>query len=130
MLFYWWRKEVRKKRTTSKHYDSKTSPQVPLHPPKLLSLEKIPAPIFENKNSTSNYPKFIPSIMSSSTSAISKAPVITNKPFSISLAPSSIAKILWTENHVKSQQSPQNSKDKDPFSKSNKLKKDPFWKVF
>ena len=130
MLFYWWRKEVPKKKTTSKLSDFKTSPQVLPHPPKHLLLDKIHAPIFENKNSTSNYQKYILSITLSNINDISKVPIIINKHSSISLEQNFIVKIQWTENHVKNHLSLHNSKEKDLYYKSNKHKKDHFWKIF
>ena len=130
MLFYWWRKKVRKKRIISKPSDFKISPQVPLRPPKPLSLDKIRALTFENKSCSSNYLKFIPFTTSSNINATFKVPIIMKRPFSTLLAPDSIEKILWTEDHVNSQQLLDNSKEKDLFSRSNKLKKDPSWKAF
>ena len=130
MLFYWWRKKVRKKRIISKPSDFKISPQVPLHPPKPLSLDKIRALTFENKSCSSNYQKFIPFTTSSNTNATFKVQITTKRPSLTLLVLDSIEKIQWTEDHVNSQQLLDSSKEKDLFSRSNRLKRDPFWKAF
>ena len=130
MLFYWWRKKVRKKRIISKPSDSKISPQVPPHPQKVLFLDKIPAPTFENKSPSSNCPKFIPFTTSSNRKGTCRAPATTNKPSSNSLVPNTIAKIPWTEDPRNSPTTMEPPKEKDPSSKNNNLKKDLSWKAF
>ena len=130
MLFYWWRKKVRKKRIISKLSDSKISPQAPPLLRKALFLDKIPAPTFENKSPSSNCLKFIPSTTSSNRKDTSRALATTNRPSSSSLAPNTTVKIPWTEDPRNSPTAMEPPKEKDLCFKSNNPKKDLFWKAF